>query len=66
MVEGENAEVSRLGLEPRTYGLTCRTGFHPPDCCRCGLDFTISLGGATGGEPLVKSLRIPAAAGLSC
>jgi excisionase family DNA binding protein len=22
--------VSRLGLEPRTYGLTYRTGFHPP------------------------------------
>ncbi len=52
------ASVSRLGLEPRTYGLTYRTGFHPPTQRRCGLDFIISLGGATGGEPLVKSLRI--------
>src|SRR5262245_13577596 len=24
------APVSRLGLEPRTYGLTYRTGFRPP------------------------------------
>ena len=38
------ASVSRLGLEPRTYGLTCRTGFHPPARGRCGLDFIISPG----------------------
>jgi len=58
-------QMSREGLEPSTSGLTYRTGFRPPD--RCGLDFTISPGGA-GREPLVKSLRIPAAraAGLSC
>ena len=34
-----------------------------PAVLRCGLDFTISLGFATGGEPLVKSLRIPTAIG---
>jgi integrase len=38
------ASVSRLGLEPRTYGLTYRTGFHPPARGRCGLDFIISPG----------------------
>src|SRR5713101_6305699 len=43
------SQVSRLGLEPRTYGLTYRTGFHPPACCRCGLDFIISLSTTWGG-----------------
>jgi integrase/recombinase XerC len=40
-------------------------GLSPAGRGRCGLDFTISLG-MTGREPLVKSLRIPAVAGLSC
>src|SRR3569623_1724166 len=59
------APVSREGLEPSTSGLTYRPGIHPP--YRSGLDITISLGRA-GREPLVKSLRIPAAdaADLSC
>jgi hypothetical protein len=43
--------VSRLGLEPRTYGLTYRTGSRPPTI-RCGLDFIISLGtGPVGSHP---------------
>ena len=64
----EKKKVTRSGFEPETYGLTCRTGFHPPDCS-CGLDFPISLAGRHariasgtgrfGREPHVKSLRSP-------
>ena len=42
--------MGRLGLEPRTTGLTCRTGFHRPPRARgataCGLDHLFTLGRA--------------------
>ena len=39
--------MGRLGLEPRTTGLTCRTGFHRPPARpaqACGLDHLFTLG----------------------
>jgi len=49
--------MTRSGLEPETYGLTCRTGFHPP---RGVAVWTFpSPSAPAGGEPHVKSLRNP-------
>jgi GNAT superfamily N-acetyltransferase len=42
------AVMGRLGLEPRTSGLTCRTGFHRPPRGRCGLDHLFTLGSTLG------------------
>src|SRR5262249_53332255 len=51
------APMSRLGLEPRTYGLTYRTGFRPPTSAVAV--WTLSSPPARPGrEPPVKSLRI--------
>ena len=47
------AELSRPGLEPGTYGLTCCTGSHRPLRLQSGLYHL------PRGEPHVKSLRIP-------
>jgi alkanesulfonate monooxygenase SsuD/methylene tetrahydromethanopterin reductase-like flavin-dependent oxidoreductase (luciferase family) len=42
--------VGRLGLEPRSHGLTCRTGSHRPPAChgRCGLDHLFALDSTLG------------------
>ena len=44
--------VGRLGLEPRSHGLTCRTGSHRPLAARgtrrCGLDHLFTLGSTLG------------------
>ena len=63
--------VSLSGLEPETYGLTCRTGFHPPESS-CGLDFPISRASLRWGaarqvseEPLAGFLLIAQSDGLS-
>ncbi len=43
--------VGRLGLEPRSHGLTCRTGSHRPPAMRrgcCGLDHLFALGSTLG------------------
>ena len=53
------ARVSREGLEPSTRGLTYRTGSRPPCALRSGLYHLPRR--QAGREPLVKSLRIPAA-----
>ena len=46
--------MNRAGLEPATYGLTCRTGFHQPfQLLRSGLYHLPKR------EPHVKSLRSP-------
>lgn len=50
-------EVTRSGLEPETYGLTCCTGFHRPVWLQSGLYHL------PRGEPHVKSLRSPATGG---
>ena len=46
---GGTPAMGRLGLEPRTTGLTCRTGFHrpprAPGATACGLDHLFTLGG---------------------
>ena len=59
-------EMSWPGLEPGTYGLTYRTGFHPPR--RCGLDFTIfprEAARQVSEEPLAGFLLIAQSGGLS-
>jgi hypothetical protein len=53
--------MGRLGLEPRTTGLTCRTGFHRPPAPRrrrCGLDHLFTLGrtGRVGGVWPLRAL----------
>ena len=60
--------VGRLGLEPRTTGLTCRTGFHrppAPPARACGLDHLFTLGGPVrvGG---VWPLRALPLGGVAC
>src|SRR5215208_2086438 len=43
--------MGRLGLEPRTTGLTCRTGFHRPPARRAGVAvWTISSPSAEPGR----------------
>src|SRR4051794_18626051 len=58
---GGIAPMGRLGLEPRTTGLTCRTGFHRPPAPRrrrCGLDHLFTLGrtGRVGGVWPLRAL----------
>src|SRR3954470_1914906 len=59
--------MGRLGLEPRTTGLTCRTGFHRPPAPtrrRCGLDHLFTLGRTRSGGRRMASEGSPAEAGL--